>query len=71
VEGGHVRVEMQNDTERIDRFIEAFEKLYGRKPKAEDADGDFKIQVAQDMQMSLGGARYYIRLASERKSKDK
>jgi len=30
-----------------DRFIEAFEKLYGRKPKAEGADGDFKIQVAQ------------------------
>jgi hypothetical protein len=64
-------VEMQNDTERIDRFIVAFEKLYGRKPKAEDADGDFKIQVAQDMQMSLGGARYYIRLASERKAKEK
>jgi hypothetical protein len=64
-------VEMQNDTERIDRFIVAFEKLYGRKPKAEDADGNFKIQVAQDMQMSLGGARYYIRLASERKAKEK
>jgi len=70
-EGGHVRVEMQNNTERIDRLIEAFEKLYGIKPQAEDADGDFKIQVAQDMQMSLGGARYYIRLASERKPKEK
>ncbi len=63
-------MEMQNDTERVDRFIEAFERLYGRKPKAEDADGHFKIQVAQDMQMSVGGARYYIQLASERKAKD-
>jgi len=64
-------MEMQNNTERVDRFIEAFEKLYGRKPKAEDADGDFKIQVAQDMQMSVGGARYYIRLAAERKAIEK
>jgi len=70
-EGGHVEVEMQNNRERVDRFIEAFEKLYGRKPQAEDANGDFKIQVAQDMQMSVGGARYYIRLASERKAKEK
>ena len=46
-------------------------KLYGRKPKAEDADGDFKIQVAQDMQMSVGGPRYYIPLAAERKAKEK
>jgi hypothetical protein len=61
-------MEMQN-TERVDRFLEAFEKLYGRKPQLEDADGDFKIQVAQDMQMSVGGARYYIRSSSERKSK--
>jgi len=64
-------VEMQNNRERVDRFIEAFEKIYGRKPKAEDADGDFKIQVAQDMQMRVGGARYYIRLASEHKAKEK
>lgn len=64
-------MEMQNDTKRIDRFIEAFEKLYGRKPKAEDADGNFKIQVAQDMQMSVGGARYYIHLASERETRKK
>jgi hypothetical protein len=63
-EGGYVHVELQNNSERVDRFIEAFEKLYGRKPKVEDADGDFKIQVARDMQMSVGGARYYIRLAS-------
>ena len=64
-------MEMQNKPERVDRFIQAFEKLYGRRPKAEDADGDFKLQVAQDMQMSVGGARYYIRLASERKAKEK
>jgi hypothetical protein len=62
---------MQDSTDRVDRFIEAFEKLYGRKPKAEDADSDFKTQVAQDMQMSVGGARYYIRLAAERKAKEK
>ncbi len=64
-------MEMQNDTERVDRFITAFEKLYGRKPKADDADDDFKIQVAQNMQMSVGGARYYIRLASEREAREK
>ncbi len=57
-------MEIQDNKERIDRFIEAFEKLYGRKPNAEDADGDFKIQVARDMQMSVGGARYYLRLAA-------
>jgi len=62
---------MQNDTQRVDRFIEAFEKLYGRKPKVEDAEGDLKIQVARDMQMSVGGARYYIRLASERRAREK
>jgi hypothetical protein len=62
---------MQNNTERVDRFVQAFEKLYGRKPKAEDAVGDFKIQVAQDMRMSVGGARYYIRSSSERKPKEK
>ena len=62
---------MQENAQRIYRFIEAFEKLYGRKPKAEDADGDFKTQVAQDMQMSVGGARYYIRSSSERKAIEK
>jgi hypothetical protein len=56
---------MQDNRLRIDRFIEAFEKLYGRKPKWEDAQGDFRIRVAQDMQMSVGGARYYLRLAAE------
>ena len=57
--------EMQETKERIDRFIEAFEKLYGRKPRPEDAEGTLKTQVAQDMHMSVGGARYYLRLAAE------
>ena len=56
--------EMQESTERVDRFIEALEKLYGRKPKRDDAEGDFKIRVARDMQTSVGGARYYLRLAT-------
>lgn len=60
-------MQMQRNTERVHRFIQAFEKLYGRKPKPEDADGDFNLQVAQDMQMSVGGARYYIRLATKQK----
>jgi len=61
---------MQKNTERVHRFIEAFQKLYGRKPKPEDAEGNFKIQVAQDMQMSVGGARYYLRLAAEHEKED-
>ena len=61
----HARVEMQEDTQRVYRFIQAFETLYGRKPAPEDAEGDFKIRVAQEMQMSIGGARYYLRLAAE------
>lgn len=61
----HVGSKMQEDRERIYRFIQAFETLYGRKPAPEDADGDFKIRVAQEMQMSIGGARYYLRLAAE------
>jgi hypothetical protein len=56
---------MREETDRVQRFIEAFEKLYGRKPKPEDAEGNFTIRVAQDMQMSVGGARYYIRAAIE------
>ena len=63
------RLSMQKDRERVLRFIEAFESLYGRKPKPEDAEGDFKIQVAADMQMSVGGARYYLRLATEHEKK--
>ena len=66
----NVRMEMQNNTERVDRFLEAFEKLYGRKPKAEGAHGDFKIQIAQDMQMNVGGP-HYIRMTAERKAKEK
>jgi hypothetical protein len=31
---------------------------------------NFTIQVAQDMEMSVGGARYYIRAATEGKSRD-
>jgi hypothetical protein len=47
---------MPEEKERIYRFIAAFEERYGRKPKLEDAEGDFKLQVARDMQMSVGGA---------------
>ena len=61
---------MQKDRERLRRFIEAFESIYGRKPKPGDAEGDFKIQVAQDMQMSVGGANYYLRLATEREEEE-
>ena len=56
---------MQEDRQRVYRFIQAFESLYGRKPTHEDAQGDFKIRVAQEMQMSIVGARYYLRLAAE------
>ena len=56
---------MQEETQRVYRFIQAFERLYGRKPTPEDAEGDFKIRVAQEMEMSIGGARYYLRLAAE------
>jgi len=31
--------------------------MYGRKPMLEDADGDFKIRVSLEMQMSIAGAR--------------
>ena len=63
-------MEMEENTRRVHRFIEAFEKLYGRKPKPEDAEGDFKHQVAEDMQMSVGEARYYLRLAAEQENKE-
>jgi len=62
-------VELQKDSDRVDRFISAFEKLYGRKPWPEDAQGNFTVHVAQDMEMSVGGARYYIRAATEGKSR--
>lgn len=61
---------METETERVQRFIEVFENLYGRKPSADDADGDFKLRVAQDMRISVGGARYYIRRAVESKAKE-
>jgi hypothetical protein len=64
LEGGGT-VEMQEDTQRVHRFIRTFEALYGRKPTPEDAEGNFKMRVAQEMQMSVGGARYYLRLAAE------
>ena len=62
---GYIQVGTQENSERIHRFVEAFEKRYGRKPRPEDSEGNFPIQVAEDMQMSVGGARYYLRLASE------
>jgi len=63
-------LEMQETKERVQRFIEAFERVYGRKPKQDDAEGNFKLQVAQDMQMSVGGARYYLRLAVTHKEEE-
>ena len=60
---------MREEADRVHRFIEAFEKLYGRKPRPEDAEGNFTIQVAQDIEMSVGGARYYLCAATEDKSK--
>ena len=64
-------MELQKDSDRVYRFIAAFERLYGRRPRPEDAEGNFTVQVAQDLEMSVGGARYYIRLASPRTAKDK
>jgi hypothetical protein len=64
-----VSVEMQEERNRVHRFTEAFEKLYGRKPQLEDAEGSFALQVAQDMDMSVEGARYYIRAVTEGKSR--
>ena len=66
-----VQLEMGPDKDRIRRFIESFEKIYKRRPTLEDAEGDFKLQVAQDMDMSVGGARYYLRLAAEHDEKEK
>ena len=61
---------MESDRERVRRFIEAFEDTYKRKPRVEDAEGDFKRKVAQDMHMSVGGARHYLRLAAECERKE-
>lgn len=62
------QVELQRESNRVNRFILAFEKLYGRNPKPGDADGNFAAQVARDMEMRVGGARYYIRAATDGKS---
>ena len=62
--------EMQEEADWLHSFIVAFEKLYGRKPTLDDAErNDFAILVARDMDMSVGGARYYIRAATEGKSR--
>ena len=55
-----VQVELQKDSDRVERFIAAFEKLYGRKPRPEDAQGNFTLHVAQNMEMSVGGARSFL-----------
>lgn len=65
-----VQLEMERDKDRVRRFIESFESIYRRKPTLEDAEGDFKLQVAEDMHMSVGGARYYLRLAAEPDEKE-
>lgn len=65
-----VQLEMQPDKDRVRKFIDSFEIIYKRKPTLEDAEGDFKLRVAQDMNMSVGGARYYLRLAAERDEKE-
>jgi hypothetical protein len=60
---------MQENSERVQRFIDAFEKLYGRKPRPEDVVGDFTVQVARDFRMRVGAAHYYIRRATEQEEK--
>ena len=60
-------METPRDSDRVHRFVEAFEGRYGRKPRLEDAEGSFVTKVAQDMQMSVGGARYDIRQAAKPK----
>jgi hypothetical protein len=60
----------EEEEELICRFIDAFEQRYGRKPKLEDAEGNFKRDVARDMQMSVGGAHYYLRLAAEHEKEE-
>ena len=58
-------MEKRQNSEHVYRFVAALQKPYGRKPKPEDAVGDFVVQVAQDMRMAVGGARYYLRWATE------
>jgi hypothetical protein len=64
-----IPAEKQESSRRVYRFIDAFSKRYGRKPQPEDAVGDFAVQVARDLQMHVGGARYYLRWATEREEK--
>ena len=64
-----IPVEEPENSERVNRFIAAFSKLYGRKPQLEDTVGDFAVQVARDLQMHVGGARYYLRWAMRTKIK--
>ena len=62
---GGVFLKMREETQRVHRFIEDFESLYGRKPLPGDADSDFRIRVAIEMEMSVGLACHYLRLAAE------
>jgi hypothetical protein len=39
--------------------------LSGAVRTLQDAEGSFRLRVSQDMNMSVGGARYYLRLAAE------
>jgi hypothetical protein len=61
----HGGFKMESENKRVQRFVQAFESSYGRKPTLQDAEGNFRLRVAQDMNMSVGGARYYLRLAAE------
>jgi hypothetical protein len=65
-----LRVERQGNSERVYRFIDAFQRLYGRKPQPDDAASDFAAQVARDLQMNVAGARYYLRWAILREEKE-
>jgi hypothetical protein len=59
---GDVRIEMQENTQRVDRFIEAFEnRIEGSPdPKMQRETSRFESQI------SVGGPRYDLRLATER-----
>jgi len=50
---GSTPVEKQEHSESVNRFIDTFSKLYGRKPQPEDAVGDFAPQAARDVQMCI------------------
>ena len=65
---GQIPGEEHENSERVNRFIDAFSRLYGREPQLEDVE-DFAVQVARDLQMHVGGARYYLRWAMRTKTK--